>query len=318
MSITEEKPGKIPHGFLFQRMEVTKEDMYVNSGYLFNSRVPFKEKKLALRILSAGTYQLYTWPRLPTWRPKGRVDWQLIYIAAGEGHFVLDGQEVIVPAGNMVLYQPKQEQRYFFLGKDSSQYWFVHFTGRMVKSILKHYEIPLDGYILHTGISYEYEDLFKKMRDELIECSWGYEEMLTWLFRELLVKMNRRMNEDVMKVSGFIQDEMSLAKKYFMNHYNEDVNIEQYAASRNMSTSWFGKSFAEAAGMSPKQYILDLRIRNAQILLETTDGTVSEIARIVGYDNPMYFSRLFRKAKGLSPLKYRKVYREHYHQESEE
>ena len=188
----------------------------------------------------------------------------------------------------------------------------------MVKSILKHYEIPLDGYILHTGISYEYEDLFKKMRDELIECSWGYEEMLTWLFRELLVKMNRRMNEDVMKVSGFIQDEMSLAKKYFMNHYNEDVNIEQYAASRNMSTSWFGKSFAEAAGMSPKQYILDLRIRNAQILLETTDGTVSEIARIVGYDNPMYFSRLFRKAKGLSPLKYRKVYREHYHQESEE
>jgi transcriptional regulator GlxA family with amidase domain len=85
-----------------------------------------------------------------------------------------------------------------------------------------------------------------------------------------------------------------------------------------MSTSWFGKSFAAAAGMSPKQYILDLRIRNAQILLETTDGTVSEIARIVGYDNPMYFSRLFRKAKGLSPLNYRKVYREHYHQESEE
>ena len=194
-------------------MEVTREDMYVNSGYLFNSRVPFKEKKLALRILSAGTYQLHTWPRLPTWRPKGRVDWQLIYIAAGEGHFVLDGQEVIVPAGNMVLYQPKQEQRYFFLGKDCSQYWFMHFTGRMVKSILKHYEIPLDGYILHTGISYEYEDLFTKMRDELIECSWGYEEMLTWLFRELLVKMNCRMNEDVMKVSGFIQDEMSLAKK---------------------------------------------------------------------------------------------------------
>ena len=297
---------------------IPEKDMYINSGYLFNSRVPFKEKKRPLRILSAGTYQLYTWPKLPTLRPRGRVDWQIIYIAAGKGHFILDGKEVVVPAGNMILYQPKQVQNYFYYGKDKTRVWFVHFTGHDVRNILKHYEIPLDGYILHTGISYEYEDLFKKMRDELIECSWGYEEMLTWLFRELLVKMNRRMNEDVMKVSGFIQDEMSLAKKYFMNHYNEDVNIEQYAASRNMSTSWFGKSFAEAAGMSPKQYILDLRIRNAQILLETTDGTVSEIARIVGYDNPMYFSRLFRKAKGLSPLKYRKVYREHYHQESEE
>ena len=156
------------------------------------------------------------------------------------------------------------------------------------------------------------------MRDELVKCSFGYEEMLTLLFRELMLAMRRRMTEDAPRIAGFIQDEMSLAKKYFMDHYNEDVNIEQYAASRNMSTSWFGKSFAAAAGMSPKQYILDLRIRNAQILLETTDGTVSEIARIVGYDNPMYFSRLFRKAKGLSPLKYRKVYLEHYHQESEE
>ena len=56
-------------------------------------------------------------------------------------------------------------------------------------------------------------------------------------------------------------------------------------------------------------YILLLRIRNAQVLLETTDGTVSEIARIVGYENPMYFSRLFRKEKGVSPLKYRKAFR---------
>ena len=55
-------------------------------------------------------------------------------------------------------------------------------------------------------------------------------------------------------------------------------------------------------------YILLLRIRNAQVLLETTDGTVSEIARIVGYENSMYFSRLFRKEKGVSPLKYRKAF----------
>ena len=282
--------------------------MYVNSGYLFQSRVPFKEKKKALRILSAGTYQLLTRPKLPTWRPKGRVDWQLIYISAGEGHFILDGQEVIVPAGNMVLYQPNKEQHYFFLGEDKAQYWFVHFTGRTVRNILKHCEIPLDGCILHTGLSYAYEDLFKKMRDELVECAWGYEEKLTYLFRELLIEMNRRMNENEKKISGFVQNEMDLAKAYFRDHYNEEISIEQYAASRNMSTSWFGKSFVECAGKSPKQYILEQRIRNAQVLLETTDGTVSEISQIVGYENPMYFSRIFKKAKGMSPVKYRKVY----------
>ena len=286
--------------------------MYVNSGYLFQSRVPFREQKLALRILSAGTYQLHTWPKLPTWRPRGRVDWQLIYVSAGEGHFILDGREVIVPAGNMVLYQPKQEQRYYFLGVDKSQYWFVHFTGRVVRNILKHYEIPLDGYVLHTGLSYAYEDLFKRMRDELVECAWGYEEVLTYLFRELLIEANRRMHEDVMRISGFVQNEIDRAKDYFRDHYNEEISIEQYAVSRNMSVSWFRKNFTLAVGVSPKQYILDLRIRNAQVLLETTDGTIGEIARIVGYENPLYFSRIFRKSKGVSPAKYRIIFREHY------
>ena len=283
--------------------------MYVNSGYLHNSRVPFKETKKALRILSAGTYQLHTWPKLPTWRPKGRVDWQLVYVAAGVGHFILNGKDISVPAGNMVLYQPKQEQHYYFLGTDHSQYWFVHFSGRQVKNILKSYGIPLDGYIIRTGLSYEYEDLFRKMRDELTECAWGYEEVLTYHLRELLITMNRRIHEQIPKVTGFIQDEIDHAKNYFREHYNEDISIEAYSASRNMSTSWFSRSFRAVAGESPMRYILLLRIRNAQVLLETTDGTVSEIARIVGYENSMYFSRLFRKEKGVSPLKYRKAFR---------
>ena len=288
------------------------QDMYVNSGYLFQSRVPFKERKMPLRILSAGTYQLYTRPLLPTFRPKGRVDWQIIYIAAGEGHFFFDGKEVIIPAGNMVLYQPGQQQKYHYLGKDRTQVWFVHFTGREVRSILRHFEIPLDGYILHTGISRDYEDLFRRMRDELVKCSWGYEEMLTFLFRVLLLTMRRRMKEDAPRISGFVQHEIDRAKAYFEEHYYEDISIEQYAASRSMSTSWFNRSFRNSVGTSPMQYILEIRIRNAQTLLETTDYSVADIASVIGYDNPMYFSRLFRKAKGLSPAKYRKVYREKF------
>ena len=79
-----------------------------------------------------------------------------------------------------------------------------------------------------------------------------------------------------------------------------------------MSTSWFNRSFRSEAGTSPMQYILEIRIRNAQILLETTDYSIADIAGVIGYDNPMYFSRLFRKAKGMSPAKYRKAYREKY------
>ena len=53
------------------------------------------------------------------------------------------------------------------------------------------------------------------------------------------------------------------------------------------------------------QYIVSIRIANAQVLLETTDYNVTEIGNIVGYDNPLYFSRIFKKQKGVSPSEYR-------------
>ena len=54
-------------------------------------------------------------------------------------------------------------------------------------------------------------------------------------------------------------------------------------------------------------HIVSIRITNAQMLLEATNYAVNEIARIVGYDNPLYFSRLFHKQKGCSPSEYRKL-----------
>ena len=73
-----------------------------------------------------------------------------------------------------------------------------------------------------------------------------------------------------------------------------------------MSVSYFLKKFKEVTTKSPMQYILSIRINNAVSLLESTDYNVTEISTIVGYDNPLYFSRIFKKQKGVSPSDYRK------------
>ena len=57
--------------------------------------------------------------------------------------------------------------------------------------------------------------------------------------------------------------------------------------------------------MTPLQYITKLRITNAKSLLETTSYNVTEIAQTVGYDNPLYFSRQFKKYTGVSPKEYK-------------
>lgn len=98
---------------------------------------------------------------------------------------------------------------------------------------------------------------------------------------------------------------MEKAIQYFNDNYNTEINIEAYAASRGMSVGWFIRCFKQYTGTTPMRYIVSLRITNAQVLLETTDYNVTEIGNIVGYDNPLYFSRIFKKQKGVSPSEYR-------------
>ena len=61
--------------------------------------------------------------KLPTWRPRGRLDFQLLYIAAGKAHFHFgsDTEETIVPAGHMVLYRPKEPQKYEYYANDQTE-----------------------------------------------------------------------------------------------------------------------------------------------------------------------------------------------------
>ena len=107
-------------------------------------------------------------------------------------------------------------------------------------------------------------------------------------------------------MNSFAHHEIEYATNYFNEHYNEDINIAEYAASRNMSTSWFIRNFKLYTKTTPLNYILSIRIANTQSLLENTKYNITEIAAIAGYDNPLYFSRLFKKQTGLSPSEYRK------------
>lgn len=284
--------------------------MYINSGYLNNSKLPFKDKSQPLIVGSCGTYLLKTHRKLPTWAPRGRVDWQLLFVASGKTHFYIGGKDQVVTAGHMVLFQPKEEQHYEYFGEDKPEVYWVHFTGSSVKEILRSYDIPLDEHIFFAGTPAAYTQLFKNMIEEFQSCKVGYREMLEMNLRQLFLMIQRTRLEKPPLVTTAVQQEMDFARQYFHEHYNEPINIEEYAQSRHTSISLFMRNFKKVYGVSPKQYILNIRMNNAQNLLESTDYTVAEIAAIVGYDNALYFSRIYHKQKGQAPSDYRKKMKE--------
>ena len=186
----------------------------------------------------------------------------------------------------------------------------MHFTGSAVKEILRSYDIPLDEHVFFAGTPAAYTELFKNMIEEFQTCKVGYKEMLEMNLRQLFLMIQRTRLEKPPLVTTAVQQEMDFARQYFHKHYNEPINIEEYAQSRHTSISLFMRNFKKVYGVSPKQYLLNIRMNNAQNLLETTDYTVAEIAAIVGYDNSLYFSRIYHKQKGQAPSDYRKLMKE--------
>lgn len=280
--------------------------MYVDSAYWHNKVLDFKDKRHSLFVTSCGTYRLLTKPKLPTNRPRGRIDYQILYIASGKAHFYFNGIEEIVAAGNMVIYRPKEEQRYYYYGADHTEVYWVHFTGSNVKNIMRKYGIPDKAHVIHTGTSLEYKQIFLQMIRELKLCKEDYEELLVNYLKQLLIMLHRLMGRKPKGRNRLLMEEMDSAVSYFHENYNKPISIEEYAAGRHMSISWFIRNFKEYTEATPAQYIQSLRISNAQTLLETTNYNVSEIAQILGYDDPFYFSRVFKKQSGLSPTEFRR------------
>ncbi len=280
--------------------------MYTNNAYLNNSVIDKKDKTKPLIVTSCGTYKLYTRPKLPTLRPRGRIDFQLLYIASGKAHFHFGNEEKIVPAGHMVLYRPKEPQQYEYYGADQTEVYWVHFTGGNVTNLLRSYGLTNDKKVFYCGSGLEYQNLFRAMIDELQMCRDSYPEMLEMYLRQIFIRLERCFHAPIKLDNSHASEEIDKAAAYFNEHYSEQINIDAYAEKNHVSTSWFIRNFKLYTGFTPMQYILSKRIYNAEALLQNTQYNITEIAQIVGYENPLYFSRIFKKAKGLSPTEYRK------------
>lgn len=277
--------------------------MYTNTGFLDKEEADLTDRAHPLRINSCGNYKMISRSVMSTFRPEGREDYQLLYIAAGKAWFMFGEEEKEVQAGNMVLYRPNEPQSYCYYQKDKLEVYWIHFTGYDVETCLEKCGLG-SGFIFPMGISSEYQELFLKIIRELQIKRASFGELCCLYFQQLLTLMHRRIQEGHGEDSR-MPKEIEGAVIYFHENFPRDIKIEEYAKSQHMSTCWFIRSFKRYMGMPPLQYITSLRINRAKELLRDTDYSVTEIGSLVGYENPLYFSRIFRGTAGMSPREWR-------------
>jgi len=95
------------------------------------------------------------------------------------------------------------------------------------------------------------------------------------------------------------------AVEFINNNYNKNINLNDVAKNLNMSYHYFSKFFKGSIGENFVDYITDIRMKKAKELLKIKDYPIKEICFNIGYNDPNYFSKTFKKHLGISPTEYR-------------
>ena len=278
--------------------------MYANTGYI---REPDNEIEVTDRpyaVSGCGIYRLIRQPVMITQRPQGRRDYQLLYVSSGKAYFSLDGGEYEVSAGSMVLYRPGESQRYIYYAKDNPEVCWIHFSGSEASRMLDKIGFS-QAHMLSCSAPTNYREIFSHIILELQLKRPCFEELLCLLLQELFCSILRSQLESSTDKFRY-QEEMESCVRFFNESFSQNICIEEYAKNQHMSVCWFIRCFKRYMGVTPMQYLTSIRIGKAKELLKNTNYSIQEISSLVGYENPLYFSRIFHKQTGHSPSSYRK------------
>lgn len=118
------------------------------------------------------------------------------------------------------------------------------------------------------------------------------------LFEEVSGRLKELLDSD---------DIINRVEMYIQEHFRENINREDVAAIAYITPNYLSKQFRIKKGMNLREYINQIRIEEAKRLLLTTNLSVSEVAGLSGYENISYFSTVFRKYTGMSPIDWRNL-----------
>ena len=134
-----------------------------------------------------------------------------------------------------------------------------------------------------------------------IMATEDHEELRRWF----LDKMTEATRNVVEKKAEKSTRTIASAKEYIKKNFNSDISLEDVSREVNISPYYFSKLFKDETGEGFVEYLTNLRIDKAKELLSGTNYSMKEICQMVGYTDPNYFSRIFKKNVGVTPTEYK-------------
>ena len=248
-------------------------------------------------------------------------DYYLIhFIFAGRGRFQGDGRTWNLSAGQGFLICPDQVAFYQADHQDPWHYAWIGFQGTRAAAYLHQAGLSPRSPILGSpaqGISpVRTGDADLPMTPagcfqliaQALALRGGRELRLLALLHLLLSLLIEQNPEPPLAENQVGRREWYVrqARDFLEMNYAQKITVSGLARHLGLDRSYFGLLFRRSAGQPPQRYLLHLRLAKACRLMTRSSLSIAAVARSVGYDDPLLFSRMFRQVIGCSPSQYRK------------
>ncbi len=258
------------------------------------------QAELSLTVYNAGFQKC---PPNYGWGPGVRDHYLLHYVVSGRGSYQFEGRTFVLSAGDAFLAGPDVPIFYQADSQDPWEYYWVGFAGPSARLLLDQTPFSRRTPVLHVSAGEHLRqgllDIYKARGSDYASSvrMAGYLQAALGL---LMVPSPRSGREA-------LSDYARQGAVYLRQNYSRSITVADLARQTGISRSYLYRAFQVEFSCSPSTYLTRYRLQRACQLLRHSQLSVSAVAASVGYDDPFYFSRAFKRELGVSPSAYREV-----------
>jgi len=229
------------------------------------------------------------------------------YIASGKGTFIYNNKTYHLRAGHGFLICPNILSYYEADKEEPWEYYWVGFQGRKAQHYLN--QLNLSNH--QPTFDCQPNDSIAMVVKEMIESKSvldGRELVLSGLLYHFFakIKQNKRSSISLHNKKNYSEIYVKKAIDFVEKNYSRKISVEDIADYVGINRKYLSSLFKEIMHTSPQRFLINYRMNKACVLLAQNLLAISHVAHSVGYDDPLLFSKMFKKYKGMSPTQYRR------------
>lgn len=240
--------------------------------------------------------------------PAKRDHYLLHFITSGKGTFYCENKSYQLSAGHGFLICPEVITSYTADTSEPWTYSWIGFNGLNAEYYLNHAGLNTENPVFLCKDKSEFLKIISEFKTINENTIIGQTKMTGYLYMLLAFIIENCSKLSVQGKAFFSSKEEYIknAIDYIQSNYSRKMSVEEVANYIGLNRSYFGVIFKEITEFSPQDFIIYYRMDKAKKLLSDISMNIGDVSHSVGYDDPLTFSKQFKKTVGVSPSAYRK------------